>query len=120
MVMTNAGLNAIRNMMGAVSETAPTHLEVGSYSYTPAYSDTTITGSYFRKAFTGNEVTSDKINSYECLIAINEANNTTMYAAGILNASQSGTLYGEDTFVSIAKTGSMEIQFDVNIGYSDI
>jgi hypothetical protein len=119
LIMVNKGLNAIRNLMSsgtASADTAPTIGVVGSHSFTPAASDTSLTGSYFGDDFDVNTV-SDKANEYELLLAANEGN-ATIHSIGIFN--DGGDLFAEDTFTSITKTGSMEVQFDIKVTYADL
>lgn len=118
-LITNRGLNSIRNLMSSGtgdSDTPPTIAVVGNSSFTPAAGDTTLTGSYYGDTFDTNTV-ADKQNQYSLVLAPNQANDT-LYSIGIFNAG--GELFAEDTFVSFEKTGSMEIQFDINITYADL
>lgn len=118
-IMVNAGLNEIRNLMSSGTggtDAPPTIGVIGSHSFTPSASDTSLTGSYFGDSFDVNTV-SDKKNQYELVIATNEGNNNDIHSIGIFNSA--GDLFAEDTFTSFAKTGSAEIQFDINISYAD-
>src|SRR3990167_5518687 len=94
----------------------PTIAVVGSYSFTPGANDTSLTGSYYGENFSSNTV-ADKKNQYELLLATNEGAGT-IYSAGLYNANS--VLFSEDTFISIEKTGSMEVQFDMNITYTNV
>lgn len=116
-MMVNNGLNQVRNLMSSGTGLRPTIGVVGSFSFTPAASDSALTGSYFGDNFDSNTVT-DKTNNYEFLVVATEANNATIYSAGIYNTNS--VLFAEDTFVSLQKTGSMEVQFDINITYVNI
>ena len=85
-------------------------------AFTPAAGDTTLTGSYFGDNFDTNTV-ADKQNQYELLLSVSEGN-AELQSIGIFNAG--GELFAEDTFTSINKTGSMEVQFDINLTYADL
>jgi len=122
-MMVNSGLNEIRNLMSSGAGAPPTIGVVGSQTtsaggvFTPSASDTTLTGSYYGNIFDSNTV-SNKQNNYELVLAANEGNGANIRSIGIFNTD--GDLFAEDTFIGIQKTGSMELQFDINITYADL
>lgn len=123
-LVTDRGLNSIRNLMASGtgdSDTPPTIGVVGSIASTgsafiPAAGDTTLTGSYFGDTFDVNTV-ADKQNQYELFLAVSEGN-ANLQSIAIFNTG--AEMFAEDTFVSINKTGSMEVQFDINLTYADL
>lgn len=124
LIVVDRGLNSIRNLMSSGTgdaDTAPTIGVVGSIAspgsaFTPLASDTSLTGSYYGDTFDVNTV-SDKQNNYELLLSVSQGN-AQLQSIGIFNTG--GELFAEDTFTSFNKTGSMEIQFDINLTYADL
>jgi len=124
MVVVDRGLNSIRNLMASGtgdSNTAPTIGVVGSIAspgsaFTPLAGDTSLTGSYFGDTFDTNTV-SNVQNNYELVLAVSEGAGV-IQSIGIFN--EGNEMFAEDTFTSFNKTGSMEIQFDINLTYADL
>ena len=118
-LVVDRGLNSIRNLMSSGTgdaDTAPTVGVVGSHAFTPAAGDTSLVGSYFGNTFDTNTV-ANKQNQYSLVLATSEGNGT-IKSVGIFN--NGDELFAEDTFTSFNKTGSMEIQFDINLTYADL
>jgi len=122
MVFTNRGLSVMVNFLSSgtgSTATRPTHLEIGSHTITPSATDTALTGSFYRLAWTANSVTNPTKNKYEALVTSAEANGETMKAIGVFNASSGGDLFAEQVFTAITKDATKDIQFNVEFVHAD-
>lgn len=118
-LVVDTGLNEVRNLMSSGTggtDTPPTIGVVGSHAFTPGAGDTTLVGSFFGDSFDVNTV-ANKTNQYELLIVANEGNGV-IRSVGTFNSDSN--LFTESTFTSITKTGSMEVQMDINIAYTSV
>jgi len=111
-LVVNTGLNLLRDMIGADTRKAPTHLWIGTNATAVAAGDTaaTITAP-FKKEITARVPASFNI-SLQTFIGTTEANGVTYKEAGLVNSRGSiDTLFSRVRITDIVKTSSVTVTF---------
>lgn len=116
MVMTNAGLNEIRDWLGSiVGATAPSHINVGDSDTSPTRDDTALTNELLVKAINLTDATLDKEVSFTMNIRPSELIGDNLREVGITNATTGGDLFTHSTHAVIAKTSNIEVIYQLKI-----
>ncbi len=109
-LVPTAGLNQIRNWLGAGTANDPTYMAWGTGTTVPAAVDTTLEGEQQRNAFSTERNHLSFTYIHTGILEEDEANAQTITKSGIFNAAAAGTLMGETKFAPIPKTASFRIQ----------
>ena len=107
-LFTTAGLNEIRDWLGSVSATAPTHMAWGTGTTSPAVGDTTLEGEQQRNALDDTSRVNNVI-SFQSILTSAQANGTSITKSGLFNAGASGDLFFETKFGAISKSALFQI-----------
>jgi len=112
MVFTLDGLNEIRNWLAGDSATAPVAIAVGTGNTAVTSSDTALTAEIFRD--TTSDTTAPFLVTYEMVMSSLDGTGNTIVEMGLVNntAATTGTLFTHNLFAAIAKTSSIEVQFE--------
>lgn len=115
MVFTNAGKNVIRDFLGGVAATAPTHFAVGDDNTDESSDDTVLANELARKVFESTDTGAERKISFEGLVDSTEQNGQTLKEFGLFNASTSGTLFTRITHAGLEKSSSIDVQYVIEI-----
>lgn len=97
-----AGLDLVRDLL-AGSNTAPTHIGVGTSATAPAAGDTALGVEVFRNWITRRIPDPQKI-TFQLFLGTGDANGNTLVEAGIFNQDTGGDMLSRVTFAGIVKT----------------
>ena len=114
-MITNAGLNLLRNWMYGDSVNPLSHIGIGTGTSTPQVTETDLVTSILRKAFTSQVKGSDGIATYEMTLLTSEGNGNTLAEVGIFNAVSSGDMLNRITHIGIDKTSDIELKYEIEI-----
>lgn len=114
-MITNAGLNLLRNWIYGDSVNAITHMGVGTGTAAPQATDTTLEAEVLRKTFSTKAKGSDGVANYEMELLTTEGNGNDLTEVGILNAAAAGDLLNRITHAAIPKTSSFELKYEIEI-----
>ena len=114
-MITNAGLNLIRNWMYGDSVNALSHIGVGTGITTPQATDTALEASVIRKAFSTQTKGSDGIATYEMQLLTSEGNGNTLTEVGIFNSASVGDMLNRITHTGVPKTSATELKYEIEI-----
>ena len=115
MVMTNAGLNEIKEWLGGASATAPTHINVGDDNTTPTKDDTALTNELLVKAFNRTDTTLDKEVTFTATVKVLELVGDNLREVGITNSTSGGVQFTHNTHAVIAKTNNIEVIYQLKL-----
>lgn len=110
-IVTNAGINLLRDFLSGSSVTGITHLAVGSGTSSPSKTDTTLGSELARAAVGARTATAQKLTVTYTLPSSSAANGHNLTEAGLFNASSSGTMYARATHTAIAKTDAKMVSY---------
>ena len=114
-MITNAGLNLLRNWMYGDSVNALSHIGIGTGISTPQATETDLVASVLRKAFTAQIKGTDGIATYEMTLLTSEGNGNTLTEVGIFNAVSSGDMLNRITHTGVPKTSDVELKYEIEL-----
>ncbi|MFA5313159.1 MAG: hypothetical protein WC375_07595 [Methanomassiliicoccales archaeon] len=109
-IVTNAGMNLLRDFLKGDAVTGITHIGVGTGTNSPSSTDTTLGTEVFRAAITAATAAAQKLTITYTLPSAS-ANGNSLTEAGLFTASSSGTMYARATHSLIAKTSDKVISY---------
>lgn len=115
MVVTDVGVNEIRDWLAAVSgATAPTHINSGDNN-TPALStDTALINELIRKS-TVTQALQNKQVTFSASITATELVGDSLREFGLNNAGTSGDQFTRSTHAVIVKNNNVEIIYEITL-----
>lgn len=118
-LVTNAGLNLIRDRVRGVSLVDPlSHFAVGTSNTAASAGQTALVAEVWRDVFTQVTLGSAQI-VIRYFLGPNDANGNTLQEVGLLNASSGGSLYARRVLGSaIVKTIDVASTFEWTLSYS--
>jgi len=108
-ILTNAGMNHIRDWMGLGTGTAPGYMAWGGGTTAVDPTDTTLLDEKKRNAFISNTRV-DNVDRFLGLLATGEATTALITRSGLFNHATTGILFAEQQFTGIQKTSNIQIQ----------
>lgn len=117
MVFTNTGLTQVRNWLAGTTSTAPLAIAVGTGSTPASVSDTDLVGEVYRDSFSSVDSSASQMVVFEMLMGTTAATGSTIAEFGLFNSTSetSGDLFVRNTFASIQKTDTIEVQFEQRV-----
>ncbi len=115
-LVTTAGRNLIRDLLGNDGVSGLTHFAVGTNSTAPALSDTALKAEVFRDQITQRIDSSNQLQIKQYLSS-QQANGYTLREAGLFNAGSGGTLYARAVHVAIAKSASIAVTYTWSLSW---
>jgi hypothetical protein len=112
-MITDAGLNLVRNWLAGDSVNAPSHCAVGTDDTAPAAGDTTLGAEVHRNALGTEQKGTTGKTTLKMTLLSTQANGSALKEVGILNAAASGDLVNRLTHTTINKTSSFEVRYQV-------
>lgn len=112
-MITNDGLDLLRDWLHGDAVNAPSHMAVGSGATPPVATDTTLETEVLRKAISSkSKGTTGKV-TLQLDLTTAEANGSTLTEIGTLNAASLGDLLNRLTYTGIAKTSAIELRYEI-------
>ncbi len=123
--MTDAFLNAIRNVIYGDTETMPSHIGIGTGSTAVVASDTTLETEVYPYGSSRASISSkSKSATKEIVIQLSllpaQANGNALKEVGGFNAAIDGTMTNRFVHNAIDKTSSFELIYHITITLSDV
>ena len=109
MVATTDCRELVSSFLAGNSQTAPTHMAFGTGTSVPNAEDTALNTENTRNAMTSTTLTGQEV-SFKAILNATQANGVVITEIGLLNASSSGTLFTRNTFSSITKANTFQIE----------
>jgi hypothetical protein len=119
-LVTNAGLDLIRDFLDSQAPDGLTHFAVGTDGTAVAAGDTTLGGEVFRDVFTQTTPTAQTL-AISYFLGSGDANSNSLAEAGLFNDASAGTMFARVVLSpAIAKTSSIAVTFTwtINLGAS--
>lgn len=108
-LMTNVGLNTIREFVSTGSDSSPSHAIWGDGTLPLVPTDIVLEGEVERNAI-ASIINNGFTTSYDSILDNTEANGTNITKAGLINAPSLGDLFAETLFGAINKTNLFQVQ----------
>jgi hypothetical protein len=119
-LVTDAGLNLLRDHLAGTSSAYPTHFAVGTGTTAAAAGQTAMGAETFRDAIT-QRITSAKQLVIRYYLSSLSANGGTLAEVGLFTASSGGTMFARAKLAtSIVKTSSITATFTWTIGLAAV
>ncbi len=108
-IITDIGLELLRDLMGGTCNREPTHIDVGTNNTTETAADTQLAAEVFINNITKRIQLPFGIN-FQLFISQGQANGNTLREAGLINRrNQQDRLFGRFTFADIVKTAAVTV-----------
>lgn len=114
-MITNDGLDLIRNWIHGDAPTAPTHMAVGTGTSFVQATDTTLETELLRKTFSTKTKGTTGKETLEMTILTTEGNGNDLSEFGILNAASVGDLLNRIVIDPISKTSAFELKVEIEL-----
>ena len=117
-LVTNAGLNLVRDLLDGDSVAGITHFAVGTGSAVVTALDTALDNEVFRGGVTSRDTSAQQL-IVKYYLGSTEANGSILTEAGLLNASSGGTLFARVLLTpAINKNSAIAVTFSwsINLG----
>ena len=108
-LMTDVGLNLLRDWLGGTDRTPPTHTAWGTGTSDPLASNTALGSQEQINAIDTQRKEHFKV-IYETILTKSQANSKTITESGLFNKSSSGDLYGRMVFGGVEKNNMFQVQ----------
>lgn len=112
-MITNAGLNLLRNWLYGDSVNTLSHIAVGTGTANPQATDTTLQTELLRKTISAKSKGTDGKFTLQLDILTTECNGSTLTEVGAFNAVTVGDLFNRLTYTGIPKTSSFELKYEI-------
>lgn len=119
-LVTNAGLNLVRDLLDGDSVAGITHFAVGTGSAVVTALDTTLDNEVFRDTVSGRTSNAQQL-VVQYYLGSGDANGNTLTELGLFNAASAGTLFARVALgTSVVKTAAIAVTFNwsINLGAS--
>lgn len=117
-LVTNAGLNLVRDLLDGDSVTGITHFAVGTGSAAVTALDTALGTEVFRDTVSGRTSNAQQL-VVQYYLGSGDANSNTLTELGLFNAASAGTLFARVALgTGIVKTAAIAVTFNwtINLG----
>jgi hypothetical protein len=114
MVFTDVGVSKIIDFLANTAATPPGYLAYGTDSTAETTSDTTLGAEVDREAL-DTTTSATPIVRYVFLLPTTDANGQNLREAGLFDAVSSGNMYVRFTHSLVAKTSSIEVEYEVTV-----
>lgn len=116
-IVTNVGLNLLRDLLGGYSDREPTHVHLGTGVATPAATDTTLGTDVYEAILTRRIQEQYGIN-FQLYVNENQANGYTLKEAGLFNhRNGEENLFSRVAFDGIVKTSAVTVTISWKITF---
>lgn len=112
-MITNDGLDLIRDWLNGDSVNAPSHMAVGTGTTPTVATDTTLETEVLRKAISSTSKGTVGKVTLQLDLSTAEANGNTLSEIGTLNAASLGDLLNRLVYTGIPKTSAFELKFEI-------
>ena len=114
-MITNTGLNLVRDLIGDIGVTAPSHMAVGTNNTAESETDTALGAEAHRNALGTSQQGATGIITLKMTLLSTQANGNSLKEVGVLNAASGGTLLDRITHTQIDKTSLFEQRYQIQI-----
>lgn len=119
-LVTNAGLDLLRDLLNEATDQGLTHLGVGSGSTAAAPADTALQAELLRDTFTKRTNTGTGAVTLTYFLGSTAANGSTLREAGLFTAVAAGTLFARAVHEPIAKTSAITVTYTWQVTFTAI
>jgi hypothetical protein len=114
MGVTDAAKDLLISFLAGNTETAPTHMALGTDTTVPSSTDTALITENFRATLTETTITGQEVQ-FTFRLSTAQGNSVAFTEAGLFNASTSGDMFARNTFIAVNKTNSFELEVRITL-----
>jgi len=118
-MITDAWLNAVRNILHGDSVNVPSHIALGTGTTAPVAGDTALETESVRVAINSRSKPADKRVRFQGVVSADQGNGVSYTENGALNASTGGTLMNRQTHTTVSKTSAYELRIEIDTELSN-
>lgn len=120
MVMTDAWMKIMRNILYGDSDAVPTHVAMGTGTTGVVGSDTAMETELFRKTIDTRTKPADTKVMFQGTLSAAEGNGTTFTECGMFNAASGATMVNHLTHTGILKADTFELRYQFEVENKDV